>query len=341
MVKAEILSRFEPLGPRTNVGLGDLASLPPDIRTQIINSVASMAFEKRTAMDELRIQTEAQKLRAELIEFKSYVRNPNNYPPQASETIRRLYLEADNRNLGNNMETRVGTRLVAFERPHIVMDYDNTITDHNKPLEKLSGFTSADPNDQLITLIPLSAIGEPLLKKIGRDNFAEAYATTWQFLLRDEKGRQAFRLNGENAPIREGVGRFLAYAKKDMHAELTVVSANFEPFVMGGLDKIPEAEGINVFAVRENSIIPTAKGDLLAHLAQRDPKKALIYIGDGASDLPTLQAQDLVACYFALEGTEFENALKEEKLPHFAYRDFNDVTMKLEQINKMRNKIAT
>jgi len=110
---------------------------------------------------------------------------------------------------------------------------------------------------------------------------------------------------------------------------------------MGGLDKIPKAENISVFAVTENSIIPTAKGDLLTHLAQADPSKAVIYIGDGASDLPTIQARNLVASYFALDGSEFAKSLEHEDLPYFSYRNFLDIRLKLQKINNINNRNAS
>ena len=341
MIKTEILPIYPSLKTTKNVGLGDLTSLPPDMRTQVLNDVASRAFRERTVLDDLRIQAETQRLRSELDEFRIYVQNPNNYPPNASGTIKSLYQEADNKSLESNMETRVAARLTQFEKLHIVMDYDGTITDHKKPLEGLSEFTSSDPRDHLTTLIPLSTIAEPMLKKNGRDNFPEVFSASWQYFLQDERGRQVFRLNGSYVPIREGVDRFFGFAKEDLDAKLTIVSANFEPFVMGGLDKIPKAENISVFAVTENSIIPTAKGDLLTHLAQADPSKAVIYIGDGASDLPTIQARNLVASYFALDGSEFAKSLEHEDLPYFSYRNFLDIRLKLQKINNINNRNAS
>ena len=62
MIKTEILPIYPSLKTTKNVGLGDLTSLPPDMRTQVLNDVASRAFRERTVLDDLRIQAETQRL---------------------------------------------------------------------------------------------------------------------------------------------------------------------------------------------------------------------------------------------------------------------------------------
>ena len=235
------------------------------------------------------------------------------------------------------MDIRVAARLAQYKSLNVVMDYDNTITNGSKPLSNLSGIIQANPLAHLETLIPGSVFAEPILKEKGRGKFAEVFANTWQLVIKDKIGYNLVRAAGNHVPLREGVNNFFAYAKK-IGVDLTIVSANFEPFVMGGLDQIDEAEETQLIAVNDKSILSTAKGDVLLHLAQKNPSKAFVFVGDGASDLPALKANEFIACYFALEGSEFEKALKKENLPYFTYRDFNDITLKLHQLNTINNR---
>lgn len=335
MVEAEMFPISQGLKPTTS--LGDLAQFSPDMRTHVLNAVLVEAMKKRTTLDDLRVQEEAQRLKEKLTDFNIYVHNPNNYTAGARATIKRLYQEADDRTLGSNMDTRVAARVNPFEGTHVVMDYDNTISDNDKPLD-FNPLIRTDSLDHLVTLIPGSAIAEPMLRDMGRDKFAEVYASVWQFFLKDEIGKRIFWDAGSHVPSREGVNSFFSYAK-NKYFNLTIVSANFEPYVMGGLDRIPEANGVNVFAVKPDSIISTQKDDLLFHLAQKDPKSAILYVGDGASDLPALEARDVIACYFALEGSKFADALSKNNLPHFTYKNFYAITSKLQQLS-MTSRVA-
>lgn len=338
MIKAEMLQRHEAQAT-IHYSLGDLSHQPVDVRTHIINASLIKTLETRTTLDELRIQKETQRLKAEVDEFETFVQNPSNYPTGSRETIISFNKEADNNTKGQDIETRVAARIAKFNGIHIVLDYDNTITDNTQPLNSLSGLTQTNPLSHLETLIPGSILAEPLLKDQGRGKFAEVFVNTWQVVLKDPKGSHFLRSAGTHTPFRKGVSDFFAYAQ-NRDAKLTIVSANFEPFVMGGLDQITEAEGTNVLAVTDKSIIPTAKGAVLLHLAQKDPSRGLIYVGDGESDKPAIQAKDLIVCYFALEGSGFAKALEEEELPNFTYRDFNDITLKLQQINAINNRLA-
>lgn len=329
MVTAEMISKIPITDAKRPNVLGSFAFNPADVRAYVINRVLADMLRGRTALENLRIGNEAKRLKNELQVFNAHVRNPKNYPNDSRDQLISSFQDSDATTLGLNTNARVSARLSKFAGIHVVLDYDNTVTDASKQFDT-SGIVEVDPKDYRITFIPGSVIAESLLAE-NRDNFPEVFASTWQILLKDKAGYDAFRLSGKEAPLREGISNFFRYAKGN-DIELTVASANFEPFVMGGLDRIAEAEGTRVIAVTPDSIISISKGDLLLHLAQKDPTRATIFVGDGASDLPALHAKDVVACYFALERSAFEKQLRDENIPYFPYRDFNDIQLKLKQL---------
>ena len=306
-------------------GLGDLAFVSADIRASIINTMVVEMLKRRNTLEHLSIANEAARLRNELRSFSAYVGNPNNYPNDAREKVQLALKEADSGISGIDLNTR----LSKFSGIHVVADYDGTVTDLTKPFNT-SGFVDVNLNDYRTAFIPGSAVAEPLLDKDGREKFAEVFASIWQPLLRDPRGYESFRLAGRSVPLREGVSEFFGYAK-ERDIKVTVASANFEPFVMGGLDKVRQADGVGVFTVTPESIIATAKGDLLFHLAQLHPDKATIFIGDGKSDHEALGAKDMVAWYFALEDSEFADDLEKNGIPYSSYRNFDDIRLPLQQ----------
>lgn len=105
---------------------------------------------------------------------------------------------------------------------------------------------------------------------------------------------------------------------------MTVLSANMEPFVRGVMHKL-RARDIKHIAVTHDDISATRKDVWITKLALSKPNNPVIYIGDGSSDIVTLEASSLVGVYFALKGSNFEQALKEKGLPHFTYNNFNDI----------------
>jgi len=216
-----------------------------------------------------------------------------------------------------SMDDRAAARINKDHFPdglHVVSDLDNTMT---------------EGSHYLLQAIPASAIAEPLLAQKGREHFPRVFVETWQRALAQYPKLYARGGKESYAPLRGGVDACFAYLKH-IGAKRSILSANFEPFVKGVLSRIPSVDrNVDVFAVKKDDIRSTDKGTYLQLLARQNPSRALIYIGDGASDLPSLEAQSVVACYFALEGSVFAQELAKAHIPHFTYRDFHDIQLKL------------
>lgn len=293
--------------PYQGVALGDLEHRDFDTTLFVINRVAALYLKSSLQGEPDHIAQKTHLLEGQIDQFRAYEADFTHYPPEAG-CIAERYIQ--NERGAEDMEARVAARLGNLD-PYLVTDLDGTITE--------------DPT-QYLDKIPGSRIGEPFLAQKGRDSFAEVHARVWQPLLRDAP--TLFEKAGKHAPLRKGVDRFFQYAN-ERELKQTVLSANFEPFVHNVITKIPTAEYVSIYAVTADSITSTDKGTMIRHLAKTDPKRAVIFIGDGSSDIPSLEAQEYVACYFALENSSFAKALKERNLPHFTYRDFDDIRLQL------------
>lgn len=258
----------------------------------------------------LRYQAESKILTDQVEIYRQYV---NAYPDDVRAAIAIRYVEADLTTTDQDMDTRVAARLSTMNGVQILSDMDKTITQ----------------NDTYLPLIPGSINAETQLERQGREAFAEVFVRNWRPALEVDPG--AFKEVGKGASLRPGVQELFREARAS-NVEISVLSANFEPFVYGVLSQIPDAEGINVWAVRQNSIIATDKGSVLKHTAFESPEQGVVFLGDGASDLPTLEARDYIACYFALEGSVFAKQLEEKGLAFYTYRDFNDIRVKLQEL---------
>jgi 2-hydroxy-3-keto-5-methylthiopentenyl-1-phosphate phosphatase len=259
---------------------------------------------------------------AQLASFRTFVADESNYAPDTSITIKQRYEQADRISGGESLDVRIARRLSQFPKGiSVKTDVDGTLT--------------KDPSDYLEKLIPGSMVAEPLLARYSRTSFPAVFSSTWFGLL--DKSPDVFFSAGTQVPLREGVPEFFEWATPEI-ASVSVVSANFEPFVEGVMSQIPKAETVNLRAVNQWSVVVTDKGTLLTHLAKRSPDRAQFYIGDGTSDLEAITACEFIACYFALEGSSFAKALDEASLPYYTYRDFYDVKAKLEQLLEMRDQ---
>lgn len=217
------------------------------------------------------------------------------------------------------------------------MDYDGTLTKFNGRLAYKDELCGEILNTYQELLIPGSEIAEPILTK-ERDNFANVFASTWYHVLNDPTGRRVLRESGRHAPIREGANQLFGYLKSQ-DVSPTIVSANFEPFVKGGLEQIKYSEGTKMFAIRSNSLLSAEKGNILLHITQRNPNTAYVYVGDGKSDIPAAEARGIISCYYALEGSDFAEYLKQEGITHFTYRNLNDVALKLYETQQRANAL--
>lgn len=263
-------------------------------------------------------------LDAKIRDRESRVFDEANYGT-ARETLEGRYEQADALPHTSQLE-RVRNRLAQFEgAAALVSDVDLTIT--TKSVE--------DERDYLKRLIPGSVRAEEIMEEQGREVFPVVFVTIWQPYLQDPEGAKLFRTGGYFVPIRNGVEEFFSNAQAT-GTELRLISANFAPFIEGVIEKIPGNEAVtSIEAVTADDITATQKGLIIEDYAKSDPNRPLIYIGDGESDIPAIDKDrytSVVAAYFALEGSEFADALAERNLPYFSYRDFNDINKTLQQL---------
>ena len=248
--------------------------------------------------------------------FAESVQNEGNYPEGAGQSIRDRLALADSNSAGQGNAERIKHRLAQFHhKPNVISDLDGTIT------------LDVDAAQTLVESIPTSADAEPMLAELSRDAFSWVHAVTWQDALREAP--ELFREAGQRAIVRPGVDKFFEYAKR-AHIPVTILSANFEPYVRGVLDQVPNAAGTPIIANKADYIIATDKASVIEHEAKSHPDRPVIFAGDGKSDKKAINK--LVAGYLALESSEFAAELKAAGLPYVTYRDFNDVTEKVKEL---------
>lgn len=282
--------------------LGDLGPLSPAMRTAILNRTPHVDQSPLMLTDTQ--QRHLDVLTQELRQLKLYIAEPFHYP-QGASTLADTLRNADNPYLPPS--ERIRQRLSAFSgTPRVGCDLDDTL--------------SKGSHHYIPTHLPGSDKAEPWLTALGRDEFARVFVTIWQPFLHQERGAAIYRENGKHIPLRPGVPELFAYWQQ-RGIDRTILSANFDPFVHGVLEQIGEdAKGTEVFAVTKNSILSTQKGDMLRHLAQLDPTRPFIYIGDGSSDLPAIEANSVIAGYMALEGGAFAQQLRHANIPHLTFK---------------------
>lgn len=269
------------------------------------------------------VLTEARGLNSEIAAMRRELNIPE--ARKIADQIAARFILADIQTIGKTPEEKARTRLEQADGIHGAMDVDGTLT--------------VDPDSYLERLIPGSRPAEKMLKTHGREAFPLIFPLTWQHGLRTTP--EDFRVGGLQAPLREGVNEFFQYAK-DTDMTTSVVTANFDEFTSGILDQIDTApENMDVWAISRDSIASTDKGAVVTTIAIKDPNKAVIYFGDGSSDLPALEAAPVVAVYFALKDSKFAKQLAElaekGKVVYFEYETFYDVTKKLREITPKRN----
>jgi len=241
--------------------------------------------------------------------------------PEAVEALRiraEKHDLADSQTEGLSTHERMAARIAQFKKVIVVSDLDNTLTDHSK-LDKKG---SIDPT------LPGSAIADPLMGP-NREGFVEIYAAVWKPLM--EQFPEVFTEGGSHAPLRDGIGELTEFLK-ERHIQLNILSTNFSRYVEGVLARIPNSEQFGVCTVTLDDMRAAQKGDVIKWIAINNPDAAVIYIGDGGSDMPSLEAQDAVACYGALADGSFEKELEGSNVLHFRYRDCHDMKAALEKV---------
>lgn len=309
----------------THTATGDFAHLPNPVKALLVDNAlkgyyaahdyalnSDNGIREAALRRQMAVATEVERLQSEVDGYREFV--ATRYPEETRLDIVRKYQEADASTNGATPEKRAQARLGQFEGVVVVTDMDKTLTETDSYLPQLLASRHAE---------------EQLKGPRGRDAFGEVFVRTWQEALKVDP--VSFTEVGKEAPLRKGVKEFFAKSKESK-VPITILSANFMPFVEGVLDQIPHAKGSEVWAVTKDSIVATDKGTVVKHTALENPGKSVIFIGDGASDLPALEAADMIGVYFALEGSVFASELQKKGLTHFTYKSFEDVNSKLEEL---------
>lgn len=310
--------------------LGDLAGHAPHIRTRdIINPyLGNNGIPENEA-----IADEVAMLEIDLVRFQLHVANEKNYPDGAKEAIKSKLEKGDGMAWSTPLE-RAAARMAQFrEEVTYVTDFDNTLSDAKKPIPSHPEH-NPQKGDYLKHLVPLSEFAEDALSA-DRSNFTDVFVTYWQRFLRDPHAVAVARSNGQHIPMRNGVNTLFA-GLTDIDAQKVVLSANFEPFVEGGLDQLdPEVlNNTELWAITENSIVATDKGTVIEHIAKSHPEAFTIFAGDGSSDKPAMDAKE-VGLFFALEGSSFAKELEEKGFVYLPYETGEDIINQLHEVRAL------
>ncbi len=261
---------------------------------------------------------------------------------------------------GTHPITRTAAIMDQFPAPPIlILDCDGTITDQSKRLTDPHGnpfdfghpvhvdhaeiplFTDDEPLADVyqthkgaasyLRFIPGSALAEILLDKGGRERFTAVFTGMWREILRQHP--QLFQQAGLLAPLRDGVDAFFA---NRADAQTLILSANFQPVVQQIMSRIPSAHGVPILGVTPDDLTATDKASMIKIIAAQNPDSAIIFAGDGSSDLCVFDDQitrGVLTAVFALNGKSLHrHAQKHPDVTTFAYDDFYDVNRIYQEI---------
>lgn len=286
-------------------------------------------FDTKAQID---ILIETDRLVDEIRNFRQSI--ARKYDATIAHDILQKYQEADQKSLALNLDkdAKVKERVEKFNGIQIISDFDGTM--------------STDPKEYLDRLIPGNALVDPYLEEYGREILPLMHVLAWQRALREDP--EYFLEGGKRTPLRRGVNKFLQYAK-EKNIPVTIVSTGFMPFLKGAMAQLPDSEQVKLIGVSAESIVSSDKGTVIADLAQGSLDRATIFIGDGSTDRPALDARDMIACYFALEDSGFAKQLEafnkqaREKgkfeVIYYTYNDFTDIHKKIEGFSSAPKKI--
>jgi 2-hydroxy-3-keto-5-methylthiopentenyl-1-phosphate phosphatase len=220
------------------------------------------------------------------------------------------------------MEARIRLLASRFSgRIQIVTDGDGTLT--------------TNPGEYL-HYIPGSEIAEQRLEKHSRDAFPRIFVQNWREPL--QMFPHLFKLVGrEFAHIRDGAFEFIEEAKQN-RCLVTVLTANFETVTRGFMDQNTHAaDKVVVWGVTPDDITSTDKENALRRIAYALPDNPVIAIGDGETDIPTGNANDIVLVYFALKHSDLEAFLQKTGARYISYETLTDIAKKLEELGLLAN----
>jgi 2-hydroxy-3-keto-5-methylthiopentenyl-1-phosphate phosphatase len=238
--------------------------------------------------------------------------------------------QAEGLNKESTMIRRAARRLLAVQKDPSQIKID-WITDFDLTLSTVPGETEEDARAYLEPNVPSSAPAEEDLDKNGRDVFARTFALYWNNFLTDSPNLFYEAGRADRIALRPGVNELFTWIKgKGWNP--TILSANFGWIVKGALENVPDADSARIIAVWANDIRSTMKDKVLQYMAIETPNSANVFVGDGTSDKPAVDARHTSAFNFALRGHGFAKQLEIVGATYFEYEDMNDVMEITEKI---------
>ncbi|MDP2632688.1 MAG: hypothetical protein Q8P25_03120 [Candidatus Curtissbacteria bacterium] len=139
---------------------------------------------------------------------------------------------------------------------------------------------------------------------------------------------------GRISHLRNGVQEsFTGFIEEDV--PVRIITANAALSVKGTFERIPIPHDFKIWGIEADSVISAEKAAVIQKEAVDDPERAVIYIGDGASDKAAIDAKDQIAFYFALKDSRFERELRRAAgALYFTYEDWYDIKNKLREISQ-------
>ena len=217
---------------------------------------------------------------------------------------------------------RAAARLAQHRNILVVSDMDGTITEG----AVVNGVYT--PGTAYMNLIP----GRLLADKLEGQGFTKEEIMILAYYYPLTQYPHIMRAGAEHVRIRPGLEEFIEHLIGSGGC-FEVLSANFQPFVDGVLDKINRRADIRkVTSVRDDNISSIAKAQHLHIASAENPDSLLVFVCDGRSDIEALEAYDVVGWWYALKDQVFHHALQEKDVIHFPYQTFHDITKNEKQI---------
>lgn len=341
----------------TTENTGDMAGRDHNIVIGMINNTAEIYAEAKRqeyAMygEDSKLARDVRFFKNQEIDFHAYVKSENERLKDDADWVMLKYAIADEiatqeiaaEGLEGNaaMVRRAAHRILAVqpeeltenENPmvEIVSDFDLTMSKGEDTRGEYRKDGKEDARVYLEPNIPSSAPAEKHIEH-SRDDFAIIFAQYWNDFLGEVP--HLFEEGGRNGrvPLRDGVREFFTYVK-DKNWDINIVSANFGRFAHQALAGIPDVDRAGFLAIWHNDIRSTMKDIILHYMAIRNKHSADVFIGDGSSDKPALNAHATTAVYFALDGYGFSKELAQQNVCQFTYKDFNDIMATMDAINE-------
>lgn len=343
------IGRVYPNGYEADTRMGDLREHHHRTRVEVMNrgfdntlpdidKVLAHGPQIDTHESLLEAGQRATKLRSHLEQYSK----DNTFPSSVSLDMAKRQQEADSQTEGMSLEVRTAARFAKFDGVQVASDHDGTWSDLSGKIQLGHTGVGYFPEENYLTdLIPISEHAEALLFKYGRDHFPEIHAMTWApYLQEGTTGRFMFEQAGLHVPLRPGAKGLMDYfGEEDM--KVTFVSQNFVPVLEGVVKQIGSETPVEIRAIDHDNADTLDKSAVLHEMAKANPDMAIVFLGDGETDyrIELAYRMGIINAVFALEGEGFDKTLTEHNIPHFTFRDLNDIRVKLEEVTTLAKQI--